>query len=73
MEWYASELLKQQTMSDLGEQDSASASEDWRTVDLLLQAFAATLNRLTPEVEPATIYVPYVPVSYEKRPVESAE
>jgi hypothetical protein len=64
---------EQQRMSDLEQQDSASASEDRRTIDLLREAFGATTNRLTPEVEPATIYVPYVPVSDEKRPVESAE
>jgi hypothetical protein len=60
-------------MSDLELQDTPGSDEDRRAVGLLREAFAATTNRLTPEVEPATIYLLYVPVSDEKRPVESAE
>ena len=33
------------------------------TISDLREAFAATAERLTPEVQPATIYLPYVPVS----------
>jgi hypothetical protein len=51
---YASKLLSSE-MPDPEEQDSPN-----RTItDALRQTFAAIANRLTPEVEPATIYRPY--------------
>jgi hypothetical protein len=34
-----------------------------KTINDLRQTFAAMTQRLTPEVQPATIYLPYVPVS----------
>ena len=34
-----------------------------KTISDLRETFATMTQRLTPEVEPATIYLPYVPVS----------
>jgi hypothetical protein len=34
-----------------------------KTMSDLRETFAAMTQRLTPEVQPATIYLPYVPVS----------
>lgn len=60
-------------MPDPEEQDSSSAGENQRIVDVLRETFAAITNRLTPEVEPATIYLPYAPVPHATKPVENAE
>jgi hypothetical protein len=60
-------------MPDPDEQDSYSADANQRTVDVLRETFAVVANRLTPEVEPATMYLPYAPVSHASRPVENAE
>jgi hypothetical protein len=60
-------------MPDPEEQDLPSADENQRTVDVLRKTFAAISNRLTPEVESATIYLPYAPVSDTNSPVENAE
>jgi hypothetical protein len=50
-------------MPDPKEQDSAHVNDNQLTVDVLRKTFTVATNRLTPEVEPATIYLPYVPVS----------
>ena len=34
-----------------------------KTISDLREAFAPMTQRLTPEVQPATVYLPYVPVS----------
>jgi hypothetical protein len=60
-------------MPDPDEQDSSSSGENQRTVDVLRETFAVVANRLTPEVEPATIYVPYAPVSHASGPGENAK
>lgn len=60
-------------MPDPEEQDSPSAGENQRTVDVLRETFAPITKRLTPEVEPATIYLPYAPVSDANSPMENTE
>jgi uncharacterized membrane protein YccC len=67
VEWYASELLSSK------KQHSTSIGENERTLNILREAFAAITNRLTPEVEPATIYLPYAPVSQSEQPDGKAE
>jgi hypothetical protein len=60
-------------MRDPEEQHSTSIGENERTLNILREAFAAITNRLTPEVEPATIYLPYAPVSQSEQPDGKAE
>ena len=60
-------------MPDPEDRDAPGAAENQRTVTVLRDTFAAITNRLTPEVEPATIYLPYAPISDANSPLESAE
>ncbi|MGI9073896.1 MAG: hypothetical protein ACR2JB_21850 [Bryobacteraceae bacterium] len=60
-------------MPDPEEQDSPRAHDNRTTVDVLRKTFAAIANRLAPEVEPATIYRPYKPVSDPSSRVEKPE
>jgi hypothetical protein len=60
-------------MPDFEEQDSSSADENQRTLHVLRETFTAITNRLTPEVESATIYLPYAPVWETNGPVENPE
>jgi hypothetical protein len=50
-------------MPDFEEQHSQNAGNNRTAVDILRETLAVMSQRLTPEVEPATIYVPYAPVS----------
>jgi hypothetical protein len=60
-------------MPDPEEQDSSRTRDNRPTIDVLRKTFAAIANRLAPEVEPATIYRPYEPVSDPSSPVEKPE
>jgi hypothetical protein len=71
-ECYASELLSSK-MPDPEEQDSPPARANQTAVEALRTTFAVITKRLTPEVEPATIYLPYVLVSDPSTPQEKLE
>jgi hypothetical protein len=43
--------------------DSASAEKNQLIVEALREAFGPMTQRLTPEVEPATIYLPPIPAA----------
>jgi hypothetical protein len=60
-------------MPDPEEQDSPRARDNRTTIDVLRKAFAVIANRLTPEVEPATIYRPYESASDPSSRVEKPE
>jgi hypothetical protein len=60
-------------MPDPEEQHSRRTGENQRIVDVLRETFAAARTRLTPEVEAATIYLPYARVSDANSPVENTE
>jgi hypothetical protein len=60
-------------MPDPEEQDSPRARDNRLIVDVLRKTFAVIANRLTPEIEPATIYLPYLIVSDASRSVEEPE
>jgi hypothetical protein len=60
-------------MPDPEEQDSPPARDNRPAVDVLRKTFAGIASRLTPEVEAATIYLPYVPASDPSRPQEKPE
>lgn len=60
-------------MPDPEEQDSPPAPDNRLIVDALRKNLCAIANRLTPETEPATIYLPYVVVPDAGRSVEKAE
>jgi hypothetical protein len=60
-------------MPDSEEQDSPHTRDNRTTLDVLRKTFAAVANRLTPDVEPATIYRAYEPVSDPSSPVEKPE
>jgi hypothetical protein len=60
-------------MPDPEEQDPPRARDNRTTVDVLRKTFAAIANRLTPEVEPATIYRLDEYASDPSSPVEKPE
>jgi hypothetical protein len=60
-------------MPDPEEQDSPPARDNRPAVDVLRETFAEMAKRLTPEVEPAAIYLPYIPVSDPSSPRENLE
>jgi hypothetical protein len=60
-------------MPDPEEQDAPRGGDNRTTLDVLRKTFAPVANRLTPDVEPATIYRAYEPVSDPSSPVEKPE
>ena len=60
-------------MPDPEEQDSPRTRDNPTAVDVLRKTFAVLANRLTPEVEPATIYRPYESASDPTSRVEKPE
>jgi hypothetical protein len=60
-------------MPDPEEQDSSRTRDNRLAVDVLRKTFAVIANRLTPEVEPATIYRPDEPVSDSSGQAEKSE
>ncbi|MGI8958687.1 MAG: hypothetical protein ACR2IV_02785 [Bryobacteraceae bacterium] len=60
-------------MPDPEEQHSPRAGDNRLIVDALRKSFAVIAKRLTTEVEPATIYLPYMPGSDPGSRVEKPE
>jgi hypothetical protein len=60
-------------MPDSENRDTSGAGKNEKTVAVLRETFAAITKRLTPEVESATIYLAFSPISDADSSLGSSE